>query len=345
MTTRDVLRLSIEFRYAYFALIFLPFFTLAAFGAGLFENVMIMFGVFGMVGSYAIDMNRARLFGLSRARIRKLRIAVAMVIAVVFVAINVPGYLVIGSHSLFFAMGGALCGLVLQLSRNPEENFSHGDVWYRSSKKVRGPAWDIVWKANLLWMILPPIFLAMFYFLNRGEDGNSAGIFGGLAGGLGAMVGGATVQLKNQFQVWSTFGRSSRSFYRNAWLSLGVTGLSFTVGVLAVQWIMGNPLGIADVALAVMIAPMIQVAILGGAFRKTKWLGVILAFIAMEGYLITGEILLEDAKANNIAALVVLTMVLWLVLSAWYIPHRLATRSFGSTGLRQMLGTDGKIRL
>lgn len=344
MKTRDVLRLSFEIKYAYFFLWFMPFSGLAAFGTDAYAKVMHMLGVMGMVSAYAIDMNRARLYGLSRRRIRSLRLLIALFIAIMLVGVTVPGFSIVGSSTLYFALAGAVFGMAIQLSRRPEESFDPLYSLTKTGTKARGLAWDIVWKSALIWLALPPFFLAIYLLLNGRTDGDF-NVFSTLSGGMGAMFAGASVALKGQLKTWCIFGGSAKTFYKHAWLANGLLGLGFAVSIIAIDTLVAGHLNYVTAVLALLLAMAMQVAILGTAFRRTNWFGPLLAFAAIIGFPIFAETVRTSDSWQLLGISVVVISVIWALMSDWYIPRRLATRRFGSTGLRQMLGHDDKISL
>lgn len=344
MKTREILRLSFEVKYAYFVLWFLLLLGLTAFGTDIYLEVISMLGVMGMVSAYAIDMNRARLYGLSRKRIRSLRLLIALFIAIMLVGVTVPGFMIVGSSTLYFALAGAVIGMMIQLGRHPEESFDPLFSLTKTGTKARSLAWDIVWKHALIWLALPPFFLALYLFLYRQAEGDF-NAFSTLDGGMGGMFAVASMALKGQLKTWTIFGGSGKTFYRHSWLAYGLIGLSFGVHVVIIDVLANGRINYIIVVLAILQGMVLQVAIVGTAFRRTNRFGPVLAFAVVIGYLIFAEGV-RSANSNQLLAIsTAVISAIWLFLSTWYIPRRLATRRFGSTGIRQMLGADDKISL
>lgn len=317
-------------------------FPMIVFGAFVDHPALMFFlclAVTMMVGLYTADTARFRAYSLSRRRARRLRLGVAVSLATALCVAYLIPFLLYQTKSFYFVLGSTLVGLAIQLKRRPEERWEPFQVDF-VSHQAKGMSTDIVVRPLLPWVLVFPgliILLGIFQF-----DGTA---YSGIGGGLGAMLGSGVVGLKNQFKVWQTFGGARRGIWLAQLAGTGALAVSIVVTLLIIAIIFDDGLQLGDVLASLTVGLAFQFAVFLGAYRRTNFLGPFIAFVLLMGSTVLAEYL-SDAPINETSlAMFGGVCALWIFIVVFYVPRRMATRRFGTTGLNVMFGTEGKINI
>ncbi|MEJ5997841.1 hypothetical protein [Corynebacterium sp. H130] len=333
------LRLAFDRKALLLAFCLFPMIVVGAFADHPALMFFLCLAVTMMVGLYTADTPRFRAYSLSRRRARRLRLGVAVSLATALCMAYLIPFLLYQTKSFYFVLGSALVGLAIQLKRQPEERWEPFQVDF-VSHQAKGMAVDIVGKSLLPWLAVFPcliIFLGIFRF-----EGSAYGTIGG---GLGAMLGSGVVGLKNQFKVWQTFGGARRGIWLAQLAGTGATSVSIVVTLLIAAIIFDDGLQLGDVFASLTVGLAFQLGVFLGGYRRTNFLGPIVAFVLVMGSTILAEYLASSPVNETTLAMFGGVCVLWILIVVIYVPRRMATRRFGTTGLNAMFGTEGNINI
>lgn len=343
MKTTDLLKFFIDPKFILWyslAALYLPLLNLVD-GPGPF--VVALFGNWLIVGTARVDPGRARLYGITRARTKRYRFGLAVGLGLYIIVFTLPHVQGGPNIDVYGAIIGFVAGLVTQTLRHPEDSFEATILWSWSDSAARSVRHDVLFKPLAGWYLMPVIVLAINFCFARSHVDSVADAFPNIAGYSGAMFAGMVVLMKNQLRVAKVFGTAPTTVFKQ---------LSRYCGLLVVMlWIANVLLVFIRVEsfhwweLSGITAAMVylHIAMLIGAFRKWGITTPMLLFAGIIIYsIVPGISGWSDAALMGVFAA---TVAFWIIMRFGYLPRRVRSGYFGSTGYREMMGVSDKISL
>lgn len=342
MNTKGMFRLFVDW-YLLIFLLQVPVLCVAGFVDHPGLSLVMGAAIALMVSALVPAMGTARIYSISNSHYRVCQMVTAGLMGLAFVLALLPGALISGSPTIYYGIAGALVGVVVQWQRHPERRFTQATPWTLATGSATSLPWDIIWRRSLVWALVGPGFIVLaFFFRHYGLLVESSGLFGGMIGAMGAMLGGTPIVLRTQLSTWSSYGRNTNRFLFHVRWAYRAIALSWGFGIVFAFVIADGTIRWQKIALACAFALFLEAALIGLAFRRSKYLAPIVTFILMMVYCITMGL---DYATPVVLVILGVQAVVWMYLMYFRVPRTLRRRTFATSGFRNISAQEQRVAI